>query len=882
MTEAQVSNLVANGSFEERQGGEGGPPVAWSVSGSSEVEQKLITETGPGGGRWARLECTRFGKPSPSTHAMICQVGKVGLKRGVWYKFSFRARGQDIKGNTLSVGINRTRPWGQVALGDSFFVGPEWERHEFLFRAKEDLEPAVSRLQFHYTSTGTFWLDDVLLVETDQRPRWMPELPSDSGGNLIPNSSFECGSANWGSVTLSPGAWGQNLFRLEGDVVGGTVPHGERCLRISLGARTSPVMYFDYYDPVNRPLRQALVANGGWFRAKTDDRFTLSAWLRSDAPGAIARLATVYPEGRHAKRDVQVGIEWQRHEFTFQAQGGSFFVAIGLDLDASKRDDATLWVDAIQLEKVEKATPYRPKRPVESFMSSPVIGNIHTRPAAGLALDVAAYNDGGHPVRVAGAIDITDFKDQSADMRQVELNVPAKGSAMVRIAGMASGRRGFFRATWKWDGGTNALRCAIVDPCAGAESPIGMNHAYPWDWMLQLAHIGGISWWRDWSVKWGTIEPAPGNWTFSETDPQIDRLRRNDGRALILLPFPSAPWASRYTRKETDPPPDSYKGRRLPAAEAAKDLDGFSRYAAKAAEHYRDRSRAFHILNEPLFTDYALPMSRGYKLDDYLAHLGAAERAIHGVDRGIQVVGGIAHSPASELVHEFVRRGGLAIADIVDLHMYPPPVPAESHEEDFASLQRLMEAHGGAKPIWITEFGCYADDDPACVPLTVGDATMNRCRWRDERTASEQLVKFVAVSFAHHVRKIFLHAGVCGPLNGSDGGGIFFEYGGAPRKMYPAVAALTRILGSPTSAAGSVARDDLRAYVFKAPAGAVGIAWSTGEMRMTLDRGAQAFDIMGNPMPGPQIALSSTPIYVVRPDCDAPAIIAMVSGATNQ
>ena len=156
MTGAQVSNLVANGSFEEGPGGEGGPPAAWSVSGSSEVGQKLIGETGPGGGRWARLECTRFGKPSPSTHAMICQVGTVGLKRGVWYKFSFRARGQDIKGNTVSVGISRTRPWGQAALGDSFFVGPEWERQEFLFRAKEDLDPAVSRLQFHYTSTGTF------------------------------------------------------------------------------------------------------------------------------------------------------------------------------------------------------------------------------------------------------------------------------------------------------------------------------------------------------------------------------------------------------------------------------------------------------------------------------------------------------------------------------------------------------------------------------------------------------------------------------------------------------------------------------------------------------------------------------------------------------
>ena len=73
-----------------------------------------------------------------------------------------------------------------------------------------------------------------------------------------------------------------------------------------------------------------------------------------------------------------------------------------------------------------------------------------------------------------------------------------------------------------------------------------------------------------------------------------------------------------------------------------------------------------------------------------------------------------------------------------------------------------MRAHGGPKPIWITEWGCYADDDPPCLPQTVGDATMNRCRWPSERAATEHIVKFTAVSFAHGVRKIFFHAGTCG------------------------------------------------------------------------------------------------------------------------
>ena len=38
---------------------------------------------------------------------------------------------------------------------------------------------------------------------------------------------------------------------------------------------------------------------------------------------------------------------------------------------------------------------------------------------------------------------------------------------------------------------------------------------------------------------------------------------------------------------------------------------------------------------------------------------------------------------------------------------------------------------------------------------------MNRCRWPSERAATEHLVKFAAVTFAHGVRNIFFHAGTC-------------------------------------------------------------------------------------------------------------------------
>jgi len=211
-----------------------------------------------------------------------------------------------------------------------------------------------------------------------------------------------------------------------------------------------------------------------------------------------------------------------------------------------------------------------------------------------------------------------------------------------------------------------------------------------------------------------------------------------------------------------------------------------------------------------------------------------------------------------------VAQGGLQWVDVFDLHMYDPARPAESFEESFSALEELIRAHGGPKPVWITEWGCYADDDPACLPESVGDATMNRCRWPSERAATEHIVKFTAVSFAHGVRKIFFHAGTCGTINGPDAGGVLFEYGGAPRKMYAGVAALTRLLGVPDECVKTLHSDGLAAYVFRVKDRAVAVAWCEPgrSRRLKLAPTVQAYDIMGNPLSLKDAALEASPVYL--------------------
>ena len=226
------------------------------------------------------------------------------------------------------------------------------------------------------------------------------------------------------------------------------------------------------------------------------------------------------------------------------------------------------------------------------------------------------------------------------------------------------------------------------------------------------------------------------------------------------------------------------------------------------------------------------------------------------VNPDVRVVGGTSAGLTSAYTREFITKGGLKGCDVIDLHIYDAARPAETYEEPFRALEELMKAHGDRRPIWITEWGCYADDDPPNMPQRLGDATMNRCRWPTERAATEHIVKFAAVGFAHGLRKIFFHAGTAGRINGPDAGGVLFEFGGTPRTMYAGIAAFTRMFNRVSSPLQIVDRHGLHGYVFSTidldlrdpHHSVVAVAWSSSEKpsRLTIDPAATAVDLMGN------------------------------------
>ena len=869
-------NLVANGSFE-REGRAPGTPEAWAAAGGRSVEQALLLDTGPDGGKCAKLVVSAFAGDTPDAHAMVCQVGTVGVRAGQWYCLRFQARGEGIRTGSVEVALSDMRGWENAGLADAFPVTRQWERHEMRFRARADVPGASSRLQFWFKTTGTLWLDDVVLTETDAGEEWFPALPAEGAGNLVPNSSFECGAAGWGSYTYGLKGWGGNLYRLEGAIDEAAAHHGRHSLRIALAPGTLPVFFFDYYEPIRQPVRRVLAANRGWFRVAEGETLTLSAFMRADGENTAAELAAVFAPDRRRSRAVTVGTEWRRHEFTFTADRPYVFIAAGLDLDASRRESATLWIDAVQLERASAATPYRPRATVEAYAETGVEGNIFDGDG-GMTFTARAFNDGDARQEVRGTLAVENFFGRTVLERTVSIALEPHTGGGATIGGVLPGARGFFRVRWKAGETMQTLRCAVLAPHerdAGG-GPFGFNHAYPWGFLIDLAHRAGADWWRDWSAKWNTVEPRKGAFEFEAADAQIERVLARGGDVLVLLPFPSASWSTTADAETIEKAAgrDAYLRARLPVAYAPASLDDFGAYAAAVVGRYtRAEPRpvtTYQILNEPVYTDYALPRRFGYAVSDYVRLLASAYKAMKAKEPDCVVAGGISANLESGATREFITSGGLAFVDVFDLHIYDPARPAESYEEPFAALEALMKAHGGPKPVWITEWGCYADDDPACIPHTVGDATMNRCRWKTERAATEHVVKFAATAFAHGVRRIFFHAGTCGAINGPDAGGVLFEYGGTPRAMYAGVAAFARFVGVPRACVWARCRDDLAAYVFRARQGAVAVAWrpaGTATPR-PLAPGLRAYDIMGNEIAGAEVAPSETPIYVTAPDSE--------------
>ena len=210
--------------------------------------------------------------------------------------------------------------------------------------------------------------------------------------------------------------------------------------------------------------------------------------------------------------------------------------------------------------------------------------------------------------------------------------------------------------------------------------------------------------WVRMSISWSDwVEPSKGSYNsnaLSGFDRGID-LARGAGAKVLIMVEESPSWARDSSNKNSPPRNNA-------------DLAEFVRFLAS---RYRGKVEGYEIWNEPNL-QWAWPS--GPNPGQYARMLKAVSPAVRAADPAAKVVfAGTFTSDYRFLEGAYAAVPDLgAYFDVMGTHPYtawavePERVwrnaDGRINQGAFAAyreLRRTMEAHGGAKPIWVTEFG---------------------------------------------------------------------------------------------------------------------------------------------------------------------------------
>jgi hypothetical protein len=780
--------------------------------------------------------------------------------------------------------------------------------------------------KFHSTPLSLLLLSAGLAAPlgagAEEPVRFTDTVPELGGRNLVPNGSFEVGSAGWSSLgekgagfenAWAPliGNWG-NLAVLHGEVRKDGAADGKSFLRIRLGGDNTPVFNFDYYYPVIHRELRPLAASLGWIQVTPGEPYTISVSMRASRDGVRGAFGVHNEDAgkgwdgavEEVLQAVPLTRQWMRYSRTFTPKYPFLFVLAGPDL--VREEDVDVDVDAVQLEKGAQATAFTPRggprTDVAPTFFNPQAGleiGIEPTATAGVftlgepaALRITASNIAAKATSAEITFKVTDFADNTVEFPGVTLEIPA-GAVVERRIPLPADWRGFYRvlAEFQVARGSDArlLRIAIVPPRTTAESVIGVNHAYPTKLLLGLAKKAGVGWCRDWSLKWQHIEPERGKYRWDLSDPQIDRVVAAGMSSMAMIPFPSAEWNS------TAPDLDALKARsehyrkggigdggelilRARWAWPPSDVNELRDFVRTTVDRYRGKVQVWEFLNESLFTDYSLPDDMGFTAKDYLGLLRAIVPAIRAANPDARIIGGPGAGTSSDYTLELVKAGVMDSVDILDVHDYPEMSKPERLIESMDKLQAAMRAHGGSKPVWMTEFSYFGTDDLPRLPFVPVPGLWSEPQLHSEREVADYTVRYCAIFLGRGGERIFLHSGCTGSANHPGTESCLFA-DGAVRKVFPAMSVFTDRMGpSPRFVADRTQGGFI--FAFETGAHATLVLWDPDEKAtVSIPSGATCEDIMGRRVGGSSVRLTGSPVYLIGRPGDAGRILAACSEA---
>ncbi|HYD82817.1 MAG TPA: carbohydrate binding domain-containing protein, partial [Opitutus sp.] len=393
--------------------------------------------------------------------------------------------------------------------------------------------------------------------------RWQPRLPETTAKNAIPNSSFELASYGWSSLG-EPAGWSTGLSSLYGTVTERESHEGRRSLEIVLGPGKTPVASFDVWPAATTVQHSPIAMNLGWITIKPGETYTLSAYMKANRPGIPARLVMRFgndlsasPSPHNEEKTVTLTEKWERYSFTFKANDVSVCVGVGPDLRNQPDAEATVWIDAVQFERSDRATAYTPHADLEVSLDSGRLGHLYSV-GSPVTLRLAVSNRAARSTEVNVSVSLTDYFDEPVPGFQHTVRVDAKGEIEESIPLPPPGP-GYYRLHAKITapGLNDEIRfpLALIHEFAGSDALFGLNHPTPTIELMDQFRRAGVLWGRDWSCDWHQVEPQQDVFDWAESDRQIARLEQSGWKIMSMLPgFPSTKWSSSVPADHVVPP----------------------------------------------------------------------------------------------------------------------------------------------------------------------------------------------------------------------------------------------------------------------------------------------------------------------------------------
>lgn len=225
-----------------------------------------------------------------------------------------------------------------------------------------------------------------------------------------------------------------------------------------------------------------------------------------------------------------------------------------------------------------------------------------------------------------------------------------------------------------------------LDPRLDVSSPFGMGlylNRYAGDeeglrLMDRAARMGaeaGVKWSRE-GISWPRAEPRRGQYDWSYYDKLVATARRY-GISIYMLISSWAPWTKPYT---------------------PEGIEDYCRFAAAAAEHYRNEIRHWEVWNEPNIFFWQGPR------DMYAELLKKAYAAIKKANPDALVLG----CSTAGIDYNFIRRTMDLGApfDILTIHPYRRTMDDRAFVRDLRKAADLVKLPDGTiREVWITEMG---------------------------------------------------------------------------------------------------------------------------------------------------------------------------------